>query len=113
MNPERRQADHRRYCIDDGCDRCRDNTNVKENDSWNQIHRGRDDLHHVEDRSKDPSDPSKLKVELLDPQAEMLYWLVPILERQGGGVPGDAKKKDYLDFMSIHAGHEFDWSKLR
>ena len=43
----------------------------------------------------------------------MLYWLVPILERQGGGVPGDAKKKDYLDFMSIHAGHEFDWSKLR
>ncbi len=63
--------------------------------------------------AKDPSDPNKLKVELLDPQAEMLYWLVPILERQGGGVPGDAKKKDYIDFMSIHAGHEFDWSKLR
>ena len=43
----------------------------------------------------------------------MLYWLVPVIERPGGGIPGDLNKKDYIDFLSIHAGREFEWSKLR
>lgn len=62
---------------------------------------------------KDANDANKVKVELLDPQAEMLYWLVPVFERPAGGIPGDLNKKDYIDFLSIHAGREFEWSKLR
>jgi hypothetical protein len=43
----------------------------------------------------------------------MLYWLVPILPKDGGISPTDPNAKDYEDFMSKHAGHEFDWSQLR
>jgi hypothetical protein len=53
------------------------------------------------------------KGELIDPQEAMLYWLVPILPKDGGISPTDPNAKDYEDFMSKHAGHEFDWSQLR
>ena len=52
------------------------------------------------------------RVELLDSKEPMLYWLVPVVE-QPGGVPGDPNKKDYIDYFSVHAGSEFDWSQLR
>lgn len=60
---------------------------------------------------KDPLDAKKVRIELLDPQEPMLYWLIPIQERPGG-IPGDPKK-DYIDYLSVHAGREFDWSLLR
>jgi hypothetical protein len=56
--------------------------------------------------AKNPAD-GKIGVQLLDPQEPMLYWLVPIIER-----PGNAKK-NYDDYLSVHAGLEFDWSQLR
>jgi hypothetical protein len=60
--------------------------------------------------SADPSHPRKARVELVDPQADMLYWLIPILPNPAPG-PGD--KKPHVDYLSIHAGHAFDWSQLR
>ena len=60
---------------------------------------------------KDPQDPKKVRIELLDPQEPMLYWLIPIQERPGG-VPGDPKK-DFIDYFSVHAGRDFEWSLLR
>ncbi len=60
---------------------------------------------------KDPA-TGRTRIELLDPQEPMLYWLVPIIERPGG-VPGDPSKRDFIDYLSIHAGREFDWSQLR
>jgi hypothetical protein len=53
------------------------------------------------------------KGNLIDPQEPMLYWLLPILPRDGGASPTDPNQKDYEDYMSKHAGHEFDWSQLR
>jgi len=52
------------------------------------------------------------RVDLLDPQEPMLYWIVPVVERPGG-TPGDPNRKDYEDYFSVHAGREFDWSQLR
>ncbi|MDB5312146.1 MAG: hypothetical protein JWO38_6348 [Gemmataceae bacterium] len=60
---------------------------------------------------KDPTDPTRPhRVELLDPQAGMLYWLVPIIHGSGSPPPGG---KDFNDYLSKHAGSEFDWSQLR
>ncbi|HEX4610248.1 MAG TPA: hypothetical protein VH092_18800 [Urbifossiella sp.] len=61
--------------------------------------------------SEDPANPRKPRVELADPQADMLYWLVPVLP--AGGPATGPDKKDYVDYMSVHAGHAFDWSQLR
>ncbi len=60
--------------------------------------------------SEDPAHPNRPRVELVDPQADMLYWLVPILPAPGPVAPD---KKDYVDYLSTHAGHAFDWSQLR
>ncbi|MBA4067867.1 MAG: hypothetical protein C0501_30035 [Isosphaera sp.] len=64
--------------------------------------------------------------DLLNPEEELLYWLVPVLPRFPG--PGDPNPKDYDDYMSAHAlglpieavraaaeqdGRVFDWSLLR
>ena len=63
---------------------------------------------------KDANDPnSPLEVRLLDPRAEMLYWLVPIVPKPGGAGLGDKNWKDFDDYLSVHAGLKFDWSKLR
>jgi len=60
--------------------------------------------------SEDPSHPRKARVELVDPQADMLYWLIPILPNPA---PTAADRKPFVDYLSIHAGHAFDWSQLR
>lgn len=70
---------------------------------------------------------------LVNPQDPMLYWLVPITPRPGG-LPVDAKKRNFLDYMSFHAlgpenlghtttvddlgdprfeGRVFNWNQLR
>jgi hypothetical protein len=66
--------------------------------------------------------------DLLKPQEPMLYWLVPIYSRVTG--PGEKEKRDFIDFMSIHAldplnlsvdevddpkfrDRVFDWNQLR
>jgi hypothetical protein len=74
----------------------------------------------------DPDNPGKTKIELIDPQEPMLYWLLPVLQRQVP--PGDPNKKDYEDYLSVHAlemtpnevlaadekaGKVFNWSQLR
>lgn len=59
--------------------------------------------------SEDAAHPGRPRVELVDPQDPMLYWLVPVLPAAG---PGDGKK-NYTDYLSTHAGHEFDWRQLR
>jgi hypothetical protein len=63
---------------------------------------------------------------LVNPQEPLLYWLLPILERQPP--PGDPSKKVYIDYLSVHAlelspdevvradekaGKVFNWSQLR
>jgi hypothetical protein len=63
---------------------------------------------------------------LLNPQEEMLYWLVPVVPRFPA--PGDPVPKTYEDYMSSHAlgmpidevlaaderaGRVFDWSLLK
>ena len=77
----------------------------------------------------DPDKPGAVKVELVNPQEPMLYWLVPILPRQGPLPPGDARR-EFIDYMSIHAldtlnlsdrdvddpqyrARVFDWNQLR
>jgi hypothetical protein len=50
---------------------------------------------------------------LLNPQDEMLYWLVPNVPKRGGASPADPEKKDYVDYLSRHAGFEFDWGRMR
>ena len=64
----------------------------------------------------DPDDPVKTRIELLNPQEPMLYWLVPVLPRPEGA-PRDPDGKDYVDFLSQHAGvprgREFPWDQLR
>lgn len=64
--------------------------------------------------------------ELVNPQEEMLYWMVPIVPRFPG--PGDPNKKAYIDYLSVHAlemaaedvlaadesqGKVFNWSTLK
>jgi len=50
---------------------------------------------------------------LVDPKAEMLYWLVPVIARQPGATATGDAGKDYDDHMSVHAGFPFDWRQLR
>ena len=50
--------------------------------------------------------PATGKVELLDPQDPLLYWLVPILPKIP---PPDDPTDDFFDFMSVHAGYKYDW----
>ncbi len=49
--------------------------------------------------------------ELVDPQDPMLYWLVPILPRPGGASPNDPEHRDYIDYLSKHAGYELQWRR--
>lgn len=49
---------------------------------------------------------------LIDPQDPMLYWLVPVLPKPGGAAPGDPQQKDFDDYLSKHAGFEFDWKGI-
>jgi hypothetical protein len=55
----------------------------------------------------DPGEPRKWK--LADPQDPMLYWLVPIVPKPGGASPTDPTQRAYVDYLSLHAGYEFDW----
>jgi hypothetical protein len=58
---------------------------------------------------KDPATPDQpARVELLNPQEPLLYWLVPVIPH-----PERAAPNDYDDLMSKHAGLPFDWSQLR
>jgi hypothetical protein len=45
---------------------------------------------------------------LVDPQDPMLYWLVPILPKRPA--PG-SDDKDYVDYMSKHAGYDYEWRR--
>ena len=49
--------------------------------------------------------------ELIDPQDPMLYWLIPIVHKPGGVAPGDARKKDFDDYLEKHAGVELEWRR--
>ena len=67
--------------------------------------------------------------ELVNPQEELLYWMVPVIPRTPApNDPADPFKKDYIDYMSVHAlglswnevlkadeskGIVFNWSQLR
>ena len=46
---------------------------------------------------------------LVDPQEPMLYWILPVVNRPTPGPTG----KDYTDYLSAHAGREFEWDRLR
>ncbi|MDY3553457.1 hypothetical protein R5W24_002559 [Gemmata sp. JC717] len=78
----------------------------------------------------DTEKPGAARIELLNPQEPLLYWLVPIVPRPGGVPPGDPHKRPFIDFMSIHAldtldlnagdvddpkhrNKVFDWNQLR
>jgi hypothetical protein len=67
---------------------------------------------------------------LVNPQEEMLYWLIPIIPRQPSvnDKIGDPFKKEYFDYLSVHAlemlrddvlaadesaGRVFNWRELR
>lgn len=50
---------------------------------------------------------------LVDPKDAMLYWLLPIIPRPPGGAAGGEPAKPFDDYMSKHAGYEFDWRQLR
>jgi hypothetical protein len=39
----------------------------------------------------------------------MLYWLVPVMPKPGGAAPTDPTQRAYVDYLSLHAGYEFDW----
>jgi hypothetical protein len=60
---------------------------------------------------KDPNHPDSTRIELLNPQEPMLYWLVPILPKPAA--PGDPEQKTYTDYLSLHAGYNFPWGQLR
>src|SRR5207302_9789364 len=45
------------------------------------------------------ANPATGKVELIDSQDPLLYWLVPILPKPMS--PGDPEKKDFIDYMSL------------
>jgi hypothetical protein len=46
---------------------------------------------------------------LKNPQDPMLYWLTPIVANPNGGSPLDRQRPGYIDYMSKHAGFQFDW----
>ncbi|OWK43909.1 hypothetical protein [Fimbriiglobus ruber] len=48
---------------------------------------------------------------LIDPQDPMLFWLVPIVPKTTPAPPGDPNWKDYTDYLSLHAGYEFEWRR--
>jgi hypothetical protein len=50
---------------------------------------------------------------LVNPQDEMLYWLVPIYRREGGPSPTDPDHQGYYDFLTKHAGYKFEWERMR
>jgi hypothetical protein len=60
-----------------------------------------------------PDGTGSTRVELLNPEEPMLYWLLPILPKVNNTASSDPNKKDYDDYMSVHAGREFDWSLLK
>lgn len=60
---------------------------------------------------KDPLNPDTTRIELLNPQEPLLYWLVPVVPKPA--VPGDAEQKTYTDYLSQHAGFDFPWPQLR
>ena len=79
---------------------------------------------------RDPDRPGSNHIDLVNPQEPMLYWLVPIMPRPGGIPPGNTTKREFIDFMSIHAldplnlsvdevddpkfkDRVFDWTQLR
>jgi len=64
---------------------------------------------------------------LIDPQSELLYWLVPIIPRILPPTGNEAKEKGYFDYLSVHAlgwtrdevfkadeseGQVFPWGKM-
>jgi len=77
----------------------------------------------------DPDQPGKTKIELVNPQEELLYWLIPVIPRPPTpNDPDDPYRKGYLDYLSVHAldmtpgevlkadekdGRVFNWSQLR
>ena len=82
----------------------------------------------------DPTDPEhrRTRIQQVDPQEEMLYWLIPILPKQSNSFTPEAKDKDWDDYFSAHAlstrqrpvtindlekepykSRAFDWSNLR
>jgi hypothetical protein len=71
----------------------------------------------------DPFDPVGYRVyylgeytpdgKLVNPQDEMLYWLVPVFPKPGGASPLDPDKKHFEEYLSRHAGYDFDWRRMR
>lgn len=50
---------------------------------------------------------------LIDPQDEMLYWLIPISPRPGVTLSNDPNQQDYIDYLSRHAGYKFEWERMK
>jgi hypothetical protein len=50
---------------------------------------------------------------LANPQDEMLYWLVPVFPKPGGASPLDPTHKHFDEYLSRHAGYDFDWRRMR
>ena len=53
----------------------------------------------------DRSDPERkrARIELLDPQEKMLFWMIPVTPRAANAVAGFTSRKDYDDYLSAHA----------
>jgi hypothetical protein len=51
--------------------------------------------------------------QLIDPQDPMLYWVIPILPKGGKRSLKEFTPDDIDDYLSKHAGFEFDWRSLR
>ena len=50
---------------------------------------------------------------LKDPRDPMLYWLVPVTLRKPDTPLDDYRPEQIDDYLSLHAGHVFDWRSLR
>ncbi len=78
----------------------------------------------------DPDKPGAVRIELLNPQEPMLYWLIPIVPRLEPVPLGNNHRREFIDYMSIHAldtlnlndkdvddpqyrDRVFDWNQLR
>ncbi|HET6576552.1 MAG TPA: hypothetical protein VFG68_23340 [Fimbriiglobus sp.] len=71
----------------------------------------------------DPFDPVGYRVyylgeytpdgRLVNPQDEMLYWLVPVYPKPGGPSPSDPDHRPFDEYLSRHAGYDFDWRRMR
>lgn len=71
----------------------------------------------------DPFDPVGYRVyylgeytpngKLVNPQDEMLYWLVPVYPKPGGPSPADPERRHFEEYLSRHAGYDFDWRRMR